>query len=266
MALLKQDYGLAEFDKASRKAGVVGSIVIQARQSRCETNRLLALSYESIRPIGVVGWIDLCADNLSKQLDAYQGVSNLKGFRHVLQNEQDDQYVLRADFIRGLKTLSRRGYRYDILIYPQQLQYVEEALQRVPELCCVIDHAAKPRIRPRGFDKEWQVAIRSIARNSNVACKISGLVTEAPPATANDVFYPYIDTLFECFGASRLMYGSDWPVCLLRRPYAGTLELLNDYLIYNKQTTDHRIWHQNAMSFYDLSVSFAASTGTTMNA
>ena len=251
---LRRDFIVDELDVVLAENGVDGSVVIQARQSRDETDWLLSAAVASDRILGVVGWLDLCAADFGSQLGEYEGRVELKGLRHVLQGEQDRSLVLRQDFQRGLKSLAESGLGYDMLIFPDQLTFVEEACQRVPELRCVLDHAAKPRMTRDDFDIEWARGILSLARNTDILCKVSGLVTEAATNASDSVFEPYLDHLLEHFGQDRLMFGSDWPVCLLRRNYCGVKSLIENYESRRGIELNDQFWGLNAVGFYDLNV------------
>ena len=252
MEVLKQDFLAAELDETLARNGIDGSVVVQARESRIETDWLLSVAVAAERILGVVGWLDLRATDLESQLADYEDRAELKALRHVLQGEEDRSLVLRRDFRSGLDSLVGIGLGYDMLIFPDQLRFVEEACQRVPELRCVLDHAAKPRMAHDEFDDEWARGISSLARNTDILCKVSGLVTEAATDASDDVFEPYLDHLFEQFGQDRLMFGSDWPVCLLRRGYSGVRSLIENYASRRGIELNDRFWGLNAASFYGL--------------
>jgi L-fuconolactonase len=206
-----------------------GCIAVQADQSERETLFLLDLAkrHEAIQ--GVVGWADLCAGNVAERLELFSRHQKLCGFRHIAQVEPDDRFLLREDFQRGIKYLGDLGFTYDILVDERQLPAAIELVSKFPGQLFVVDHIAKPSIKSNRH-LPWARYLRLIAENPNVYCKISGLVTEADwkQWRASD-FKSYLDLAFEAFGVERLMFGSDWPVCLLAATYNQVVQLVADY-------------------------------------
>lgn len=230
MAVLKRDFLPDELRVELEANRVDGSIAVQAAQSEEETRFLLDLAsrYPFIK--GVIGWVDLCAEDISERLARFSREEKLCGFRHIVQAEPDDRFMLRDDFSRGIAALKEFGFTYDILIYERQLPAAIELVERHPEQRFILDHIAKPRIRER-IISPWAERIREIARYPNVYCKISGLVTEADwRKWRQDDFRPYLDVVFEAFGPERVMFGSDWPVCLLAASYRQVVELIETYM------------------------------------
>ena len=202
-----------------RDAGVDGSVVVQARQSVEETRWLLEVAAEDEAIRGVVGWLPLASAELPALLREFAGGGKLKGVRHVVQDEPDDDFILRDDFNRGVAALLDTGLVYDILIYERHLPQAAGFVERHPKQVCVLDHLAKPRIKERILEP-WRENLSRLAEHDNVFCKLSGLVTEADwGAWTLDGLRPYLDAALEAFGAERLMAGSDWPVCLLASGY-----------------------------------------------
>lgn len=229
-----------------------GCVAVQADQSEEETAFLLHLAsqYDFIK--GVVGWIDLQADDIVDRLDYYQSFPVLKGFRHILQGEEDRALMLKPAFKRGIAALQPYGFTYDILIFPDQLKYVVELLESFPEQRFVIDHLAKPRIRDKEI-KEWEKDMAAIAVYPNVYCKVSGLVTEADwKHWRPEDFTPYLDCLVKTFGTNRIMYGSDWPVCLVAASYEQTFCIIKEYFEKFPQKEQELIFGGNAVTFYKL--------------
>jgi L-fucono-1,5-lactonase len=229
MSALKRDFVPADLEPILDSNGVDGTIAVQADTSTTETEFLLNLARTSEKILGVVGWVDLTVPRVEAQLQAYVGRPKLCGFRHVVQDEPDDRYLLRDDVIRGIHAVGACGFTYDILIYPRQLPAAIELAARCPDQTFVLDHCAKPFIKS-GQLEPWAAQIRELAKSPNVFCKLSGLVTEAEwhswqPAD----FGPYLDLVVEAFGPSRLMFGSDWPVCLLAGEYRQVKELIANY-------------------------------------
>ncbi|MDB6152167.1 MAG: amidohydrolase, partial [Chthoniobacteraceae bacterium] len=172
------------------------------------------------------------------------------GVRHVIQDEQDPQFMARPDFLRGISKLKQFNLTYDLLIFPHQLASAIELVTRFPEQRFVIDHLAKPQIKDQLFF-EWNLDICELAKAPNVSCKVSGLVTEADHASWDpDDFIPYLDRVFEYFGPDRLMFGSDWPVCLLAATYEQTINLVEQYSAHYSVSDREKLFGTNAEAFY----------------
>lgn len=229
-----------------------GSIAVQARQTLEESRWLLALADEFPLIKGVVGWVDLRSDRVEEQLAGLALHPRFVGVRHVVQDEPDDRFVLRPDFIRGITRLKQFDLTYDLLVFPQQLPAAIELVRRFPEQPFVLDHIAKPRIR-EGILSPWRERIRELAQAGNVCCKISGLATEADWANwkAED-FRPFLDIVFEAFGEERLMYGSDWPVCLLAGSYERVFNLVEEYVQPLSAEVRAKFFGENAARFYGI--------------
>jgi len=219
MAVLKRDYLRTDLGPELARHRIDATIVVQADQSEAETGFLLDLAERHSFIAGVVGWVDLRSPNLRQRLEHFSKYDHLVGFRHIVQAERDDHFLLQHDFLRGLRQLQPYGYTYDLLVYPRQLPAAVELAARLPEQAFVLDHAGKPEIRS-GHRGGWKQHIRELAAHPNVYCKLSGLVTEADWNNwTPEQCKPYLDCVFEAFGPSRLMFGSDWPVCLLAASY-----------------------------------------------
>jgi L-fuconolactonase len=232
--------------------GFDGCVLVQTDQSDAETEFLLSLAWQYPFIKGIVGWIDLQADDISERLAQSAHNKVLKGFRHVLQGEAQRDFMLRPEFMRGIAELQRYGYTYDILVYPDQLPFVKKFVANFPNQPFVIDHLAKPYIKNREIDA-WRTDMRDIAAFPNVYCKVSGMVTEAdlemwkaPELT------PYIDVVVEAFGVQRLMFGSDWPVCLLAAEYAEVVGIVKDYFASYSKSEQELVFGTTASRFYKL--------------
>ena len=232
--------------------GFDGCVLVQSDQSDAETEFLLSLAWQYPFIKGIVGWIDLQADDISERLAQSAHNKMLKGFRHVLQGEKQRDFMLRPAFMRGIAELQRYGYTYDILVYPDQLPFVKKFVATFPNQPFVIDHLAKPYIKNREIDA-WRNDMRDIAAFQNVYCKVSGMVTEAdlemwkaPELT------PYIDVVVEAFGVQRLMFGSDWPVCLLAAEYGEVVNIVKDYFASYSKSEQELIFGTAASRFYKL--------------
>jgi L-fuconolactonase len=228
------------------------TIAVQADQSEKETLFLLELAERNPLIAGVVGWVDLCASRVAERLHFFSRYQKLRGFRHIAQTEPDDRFLVQPDFLRGIRFLHEFDFTYDILIYPKQLPAALALVAAIPEQHFVVDHLAKPEIKT-GRRKEWEAQMREIAQNPNTYCKISGMATEADwHAWKKEDFEPYLDVVFEAFGVDRLMFGSDWPVCLVAATYAQVVEIIEDYVKKNTPAAKQAIFGENAARFYRL--------------
>jgi L-fuconolactonase len=254
MAVLQRDFLPDEAKREMTRVGVDACIAVQARQTPEETRFLLALADGHPSIAGVVGWVDLQAEDVRRQLESVAGHPRLVGVRHIVQSESDDRFLLRPAFCRGIGLLEEFGLAYDILIYSRHLSVAAEFVSRFPRQRFVLDHAAKPSIGSGEID-EWAQGIRRLAGFANVWCKLSGLVTEADWQrwTAGQI-RPYIDVVFDCFGPNRIMIGSDWPVCTVAGSYARTMTLALDYVSGSNLTDAERdgVLGGNAQRFWRL--------------
>ena len=234
--------------------GFDACVAVQARQSTEETLWLLDLAKQHPFIAGIVGWINLLADSskaVPYQLERIER-GKLVGVRHVVQDERDDNFMLRTDFLCGIASLKDYGLTYDILIFPKQLPAAIQLVQKFPEQPFVLDHIAKPLIR-EGKLFEWQKEIRELAKAPNVMCKLSGMVTEARwKDWRAEEFKPYLDVVWEAFGEDRLMIGSDWPVCLLSAEYSAAVGIVKNYLKQFSAVTQAKVLGGNATRFYKL--------------
>ncbi len=230
--------------------GFDGSIAVQARQTLDETRWLLALADRAPAIKGVVGWVDLRSDRVKEQLAEFAVHPKFVGVRHVVQDEPDDRFLLQPDFVRGIAALAPFQLTYDLLIFPKQLPAAIELAGRFPAQRFVLDHMAKPAIKT-GAISPWREQIRELATCPNVHCKVSGMLTEADPlAWRAEDFRPYLDVVFEAFGVERLMFGSDWPVCLLAGSYEQVFRLVDDYTGQLAASDREAIFGGNAARFY----------------
>jgi L-fuconolactonase len=254
MSVLKRDFLPEDLLPEMAANDIDGCIAVQADQSERETLFLLDLASKYSAIAGVVGWIDLRSPLLADRLDYFSQFGKLRGFRHVVQSEPDDRFLLREDFVRGVATLAEFGFTYDLLIYPKQLPAAIGLVEKFPGQPFVIDHIAKPEIKS-GRISPWAAHMKTIAASPNVYCKLSGLVTEADWRhwRAED-FRPYLDVVFDAFGTDRLIFGSDWPVCLLADTYRRVKQLVADYLSSFSDMDKDKIFGSNAVQFYGLRV------------
>ncbi|MBW7890695.1 MAG: amidohydrolase family protein [Chitinophagaceae bacterium] len=251
MKVLQQDYIPEMVEPVLKRNDVDGCVAVQADQSELETRFLCELAKTHAFIKGVVGWVDLCADNAEERLQHFTSYKEIRGYRHIVQGEPND-FLLRKDFQHGVKLLKSFNYTYDVLIYHYQLKPTLSFISALPDQKMVIDHCAKPDIRNKEI-KEWARLMKEIAQNPNVYCKLSGLFTEARwKAWGAGDFYPYLDVVFEAFGTDRLMYGSDWPVILVSGMYVQWKSLLEKYMENYDEEEKEKVLGLNAVSFYQL--------------
>ena len=254
MAVLRRDFLPENLKPELERNGFAACVAVQARQTTEETRWLLGLAERSAFIAGVVGWVNLCSEELRSQLEAFAGNAKLVGVRHIVQAEPDERFLLRPDFLRGIAMLEEFDLAYDILIYPKHLPVAVEFVKRFPRQRFVLDHLAKPQIKD-GEIETWTKEIRKLAEFSNVYCKLSGLVTEADWKNWKpEQIRPYLDVAFESFGAKRLMIGSDWPVCLVAAPYGGVMNLVKDYVGGFSRAEQEAVLGDNAKEFWRLKV------------
>jgi L-fuconolactonase len=253
MAVLRRDFLPEEFKTHLAAHEFEGSVAVQADQSEGETEFLLQLAERLPFILGVVGWVDLMAADLPKRLEHFARSERFRGVRHIAQAEPDD-FLEREDVVRGIGQLQDFGLTYDILVYPPQLRAAIALVERLPDQLFVIDHLAKPQIRDGGMEP-WASQMRELARHANVWCKVSGLVTEADWVQWRpEDIRPYLDVVFEAFGPDRLMFGSDWPVCLLATSYGRVVELIGEYATGLSAAAHDALFGGTAQRFYGLSV------------
>lgn len=252
MGVIRRDFLPEDLEPVLRSNDVDGCVSVQADQSLAENDFLLALAAKHDWIRGVVGWVDFQAPDIGDQLARYTGIKKLKGFRHVLQGEPQRDFMLRPTFLNGIARLADYDYSYDILIFPDQLEHTETFVRKFPSQRFVIDHLAKPYIRDKKLDP-WRRDMQRLAAFDNVSCKISGMVTEASwQSWKKEDFIPYLDVVVSAFGADRLLFGSDWPVCLVAASYAEMMEIVTDYFSTLSVTEQEKIFGGNAIKFYNL--------------
>lgn len=228
-------------------------VAVQADQTEYETQFLLDLGEKNSFIKGVVGWIDLRSPDLAARLEHWKGYSKLKGFRHIIQAEEVG-FMDDPQFIKGVGALSCYGFTYDILIRSSQIRECSKLVGLNPDQRFVLDHMGKPQIK-NGSVQHWAEDIKELARNENVYCKLSGLVTEAKPLSwKKEDFKPYLDVVLESFGINRVMFGSDWPVCKLAAEYDEVCDVIASYVEKLNLREQELIWSGNAIEFYKLDV------------
>jgi L-fuconolactonase len=253
MAAIARDFLPQDLQQVLSSSGIDGSIAVQARQTIEETQSLLdfAQQFDAIR--GVVGWAPIASPELPAVLDRLKPFQKLKGFRHVVQDEPDDAFLLRPDFNAGIALLKQYALVYDILIFERHLPAALSFVDRHPAQVFVLDHIAKPRICDSVLEP-WRTNIRELARRENVFCKLSGMVTEAHWAHWHPQdLQPYFDVVLDAFGPKRLLAGSDWPVCLLATTYQTWLSTLREFISPLSSTEQEMILGGVATHVYSLS-------------
>ncbi|WP_260703788.1 amidohydrolase family protein [Edaphobacter flagellatus] len=252
MRILQRDFLADDLVAEMKAADIDGAVAVQARQTVDETRWLLEQAANCDAICGVVGWAPLAEKNLVAVLDAFADKPKLRGLRHIVQGEPDENFILRPDFNDGVKRLRQYGLVYDVLIYERQLPQAIEFVDRHPEQAFVLDHIAKPRIR-EGIVEPWAERMREMGRREHVWCKVSGLVTEADwSAWTLHSLRPYLDVVVEAFGPQRLMAGSDWPVCLVASGYKRWFDVLKEYFAEYSVAEREAIFGGTAKSVYGL--------------
>lgn len=251
MKVLKRDFLPQHLKPLLQKHHIDGCVVVQVDQTEGETLSLLALANQNDFIKGVVGWIDLSNPNLESRLEYFSTLKKLKGFRHIVQGEKPG-FLAQPAFIKGVQKLHKYNFTYDLLIYHHQLEEALAFVKQVPETKIVVDHLAKPSIKTNE-KKHWEINMTAMSTFPNIYCKISGMVTEGKWASWKyEDFVPYLDALFKAFGAKRLMYGSDWPVCLLAASYDQQFSIVQTYLKTFSESEKMRVLGENAERFYNL--------------
>jgi L-fuconolactonase len=214
--VLQRSFALAELEPSLDAHRIDTTVVMQTVTVAEETPELLALAADEPRVVGVVGWTDLTGDDVDgvlAYLRSLPGGDRLVGIRHQVQDEPDVGWLCRSDVRRGLKSVAAAGLVYDLVVIPEQLPAVLETVRALPELRFVLDHAGKPRISA-GAVEPWRSHLADVAREQNVAVKLSGLVTEAGAGWTLDDLRPFGEAVVDSFGPDRVIFGSDWPACL----------------------------------------------------
>ncbi len=253
MSALRRDFIPPDLAEVSRECHIDGVVSVQARQSIDETRYLLnyAAEHEFVR--AVIGWVPLVSPSLPEVLDSLAASAELKALRHVIQDEPDAGFILREDFNRGVSLLKYYSLVYDILIYAWQLPQAIRFVDRHPDQEFVLDHIAKPTISSSRPDGEWVRQIRELALRENVVCKFSGVVTEVVDTEIEPALLtPWWETVLEAFGPDRLLFGSDWPVCLLRCSYGRWVSLVKGLIGELSEAEQAAIMGDNASKVYNL--------------
>ena len=250
LGVLYRDYLPDDLAPTLRENGINKTVLVQASNSIAESRWLLDLADTNNFIAGVVGWVDLT--NPDAQLEELTAHPNFKGVRHLVESESRDDWLIQPAVLSGLKRLSSYGLSYDLLVHTRHLKCVPQIAEHCPDLPLVIDHLAKPPIA-RNEIKEWSQALAPLAKFPNIHCKLSGLVTEANwTSWQTDDLRPFVDRALELFGAERMMFGSDYPVCLLAASYDRVLDAFQEILKDLSEADREKIFSKNAAKFYRL--------------
>ena len=251
MEVIKRDFLPRHLEGILKDNNIDGCISVQASQTEEETNYLLDFAFENDFIKGVVGWVDLRADDVDSRLKYFSKYQKLVGVRHILQAEEVE-FMLKEDFLNGISKLEKYNLSYDILVLPKHLKSSIEFVKKFPNQTFILNHIAKPEIKNGKIDS-WKNDIEELAKNKNVYCKVSGLVTEADwhNWTIFD-FTKYLDVIFNSFGVDRIMYGSDWPVCLLAGEYKSQLGIIENYVSNLTEIDRKKVMGLNAVKAYRL--------------
>jgi len=252
MEVIMNDFSPQDVLPMMQRNNFDGCVVVQADQSEQETFYLLDLADKNPFIKGLVGWVDFRADNIAERLDYFSQFSKLKGFRHIVQAEAENDFLLRPDFCRGISLLKKYNFTYDILIYPKHLPVALEFVKRFPGQTFILDHLAKPYIKDQLID-QWKQDMLPFKQFENVSCKMAGLVTEADwKHWKMDDFQRYVDVVFDIFGPDRLLFGSDWPVCTLAASFDQVVEVLEHSTSFLDPQARKRLWGENCSRIYNL--------------
>lgn len=252
MKIIQRDFLPEDLHHLLLQNGFDGCVTVQSDQSYEENLFQLEHAAKNDFIKGVVGWVDLTSLQVERDLDYLSQFKKLKGFRHILQGEAQRDFMLQPSFMKGISLLKKYHFTYDILIYPDQLPYIPPFISSFPGQAFVLDHLAKPNIKKSAID-EWKKQITAAAKFENLYCKLSGMVTEASWKNwKKEDFYPYMDVVIESFGTDRIMFGSDWPVCLVAATYQNVVSIVEEYFSAFSKEEQEKIFGVNAIHFYNL--------------
>ncbi|RNL53391.1 amidohydrolase family protein [Pedobacter jejuensis] len=251
MNAIRKDFSPKNLIRTFNDLQITGCIAVQANQTESENDFLITLAEQNDIIKGIVGWVDLKSENLEERLKYWSAFKKIKGWRHVLQAENAD-FILADDFANGIKLLQKFGYTYDLLCYHNQLHNIIKLVDKIPNQSFVLDHCGKPDVKSQNL-KTWSANIKTLAQNPNVCCKISALLVEADWKNWKEIeIFNCFDVIFEHFGTERIMYGSDWPVVLLSRPYNDWFKLVTKYTSNFSIQEKQNLFLNTASSFYKL--------------
>jgi len=248
MSAIQRDFGPEDLEGLLKQNKIDGCVAVQSDQSENETRFLLSLSDQHDFIKGVVGWVDLFADDLEERLTHFSTFDKFKGIRHIVQDEPLG-FMSTPEFENAIRVLGAFDKTYDILIKPPQLKEAIVLVNKFPNQKFVLDHIAKPRIS-EGLDQQWASEIKQLAKHPNLYCKVSGMVTETDDFKwSSGDFSEVLQLVTDAFGTDRILFGSDWPVCLLAASYKEVLSIITDF--YSASDLD-KVMGENAVRFYNL--------------
>jgi len=253
MSVIARDFLPGDLLPLLQRNNIDGTVVVQTCHTDEDNHFMLELAEQHSFIKGVVGWVNLQSIRVEDKLKYYhERYPKMKGFRHVLQSDPDDQLMLRDSFKNGISLLNKYNFTYDILIYPKHLKYAAQLAAEFPDQKFVVDHLAKPHIKTKDING-WKRDMEALSKHLNVYCKVSGMLTEADwYSWKTDDFMPYLDVVFNAFSINRVMYGSDWPVCKLAGGYNRALEILQIYTARFSEKEQEQFYGGNAIEFYNL--------------
>lgn len=252
MSVLRRTFLPNDISYTLKKNKIDGAVLVQASQSIQENIFLKEMSEAYAMVKGIVGWVDFSADDIEEQLAKYAEDPIIKGFRHIIEDEEDPVFLLKDSFLKGMELLKKHSFSYDLLIRPRHFNATLSCVRQNPDLAFVLDHMAKPNIKDKEYDN-WAQFISDLSSFENVYCKVSGLVTEAEwRGWKEEDFRRYIDFAIQCFGKDRIMFGSDWPVALLSAQYEEWLSICENLTQDFSEEEKDNFWGGNATRFYKL--------------
>jgi len=253
MHSIRRDFTPADLKKVYQQNHVDGCVTVQVDQTEEETMTLIENAKQHSFIKGVVGWVDFRSKEINQRLEFFSQFPIIKGFRHIVQAEPVE-FLYNENFRRGISFLKQYNYTYDILVYPHQLKAATDFAAAFPEQKFVLDHLAKPYIKKQLID-DWKKDLNQLAAFDNAWCKLSGMVTEADwqNHSYND-FAPYMEAAIEAFGIDRIMFGSDWPVCLVADSYENVLSIVTEFFKSFSKEEKEKVFASNAIQFYNLNV------------
>ena len=243
---INRNFLINDLDVLADENNVTGTICVQAHQSEEEALWLLEIAKNSNLIKGVVCWVDLKNSNIGFSLDKYQTYDKFCGIRHVWHDEKNEDWIMDPKVIKGLKTLSERQINFDFLVRPNHLKYIFEVYEKIPKLNGVIDHIAKPKIKENIFEP-WAENISELSKIDSLNCKISGMVEEMNESQEISILKNYTDHVIKSFGDGKVMYGSNWPVCLTKKSYSEVLEIAKSM---SNNLEPEEFFYTNGKSFY----------------
>lgn len=251
MTAIRKDFLPKDFSFYLNKNQVEGCIAVQADQSDEETSFLVDLAKENPFIKGIVGWVDLTSEKLEESLQKYQSEKLIKGFRHIAEGEEMG-FLLQENVLNGIEKLHQFNYTFDILLRQHQLLNAVKLSEKLPDQSFILDHCGKPDLKTNDL-KDWKLNISELAKNPNIYCKISGLLTQGNLNLIDEKsIFEILDFIFSQFGTQRLVFGSDWPVMLLGGNYALWLELISKYLAQFSKEEQRLFFSGNTVTFYNL--------------